>query len=219
MGTDTITEQIILENKNLIYSIANIYKGYANIEDLYQAGCIGLIDAYNHYDSSKNTKFSSFAYIYILGEISKCVREDKSITISKEISSRSSKIEKVKGVLAQELGRYPTDEEVANYLDISIEDYNEAVNSTYCVDSLDNAISDDGNLDLYNVIGATMDIDSMIDLQMALDELDPVDRRIILAHYMYDLTQTEIAKQVGMNQVAVSRHEQKVISKLRQNLK
>ena len=210
---------IILENKNLIYSIANIYKGYASIEDLFQAGCIGIIEAYKRFDSSKNTKFSSFAYPYILGEISKFVRYDKPIKISKDISSLSFKIEKVKNSLSQELGRYPTDEEVAAFLDVDISLYNEAINSIGCVDSLDYKITDDGNVDLYNIVGENMDIDTMIMLNEELSKLDPIDREIILSHYIYDLTQMEIANKTGLNQVAVSRREHKVMTLLRSNLR
>lgn len=209
---------IILENKNLIYSIANIYKGYASIEDLFQAGCIGIIEAYKRYDNSKNTKFSSFAYPYILGEISKFVRQDKPIKISKDISNLSYKIEKVKNNLSQELGRYPTDEEVASFLEVDISLYNEAINSISCVDSLDYKITDDGNLDLHDIIGNNMDIDTMIMLNEELSKLEPIDREIILSHYIYDLTQMEIANKTGLNQVAVSRREQKIMKILRSNL-
>lgn len=210
---------VIMDNKNLIYSIANIYKNYASMEDLFQAGCIGLMEAYNNFDASRNTKFSTFAYPYILGEISKCVREDKPIKISRDISSLSNKIEKVKNMLAQELGRIPSDEEVASYLNVDINIYNEAINSINCVDSLDYQITNDGSMDLYDVIGTSLDMDTMVMLNEELGKLDPLDREIIISHYLYDLTQMEIAKKMGMNQVAVSRREQKVMTRLRTNLK
>ena len=209
---------IILENKNLIYSIANIYKGYASLEDLFQAGCIGIIEAYKKYDKTKNTKFSTFAYPYILGEISTFVRQDKPIKISKDISSLSFKIEKVKNMLAQELGRFPTNQEVADYLNVDINIYNDAINSVGCVDSLDYQITTDGNIDLYDVIGNQIDLDTIVMLNNELSKLDPLDREIILSHYLYDLTQMEIANKIGLNQVAVSRREQKVISLLRSNM-
>ena len=64
-------ENIIIENKNLIYSISNYFSNYKNKEDLFQVGCIGLINAYNNYRDDMNTKFTSYAYPYILGEMKK----------------------------------------------------------------------------------------------------------------------------------------------------
>lgn len=211
-------EKLIIDNKNLIYSIANMYKGYASIEDLFQAGCIGIMKAYEKYNPSFNTKFTSFAYRYILGEISLCANNNKPITISREITSLSSKLDKASDILTQELGKEASPEELAHYLDKDILDVYEAINSNNCVDSLDYTLTSDGKVDMYNIISNNMDIDTMVAIQTELEKLDPIERQIILSHYLYDLSQQEIAKQVGMNQVAVSRCEHKVITKLRKSL-
>ena len=207
----------IIENQNLIYSIASYYKGY-NIEDLFQVGCIGLIEAYQNYDSSKNTKFTTYAYPYILGRISEYVRCDKDIKISKDIYSLNGKIEKVKSMLSQELGRIPTDIEVANYLDIDPYKYSEAVNSMNPIKSLDyEYVGFDTSL--YDIIKDNMDIETMVTLKSELDKLDPIDKEILISRYLYDLNQTEIAKNLNMNQVAISRRSNKVLTKLRSNLR
>ena len=211
-------ENLIFDNKKLIYSVANIYKGLADINDLYQAGCKGLIEAYQKYDNSRNTKFSTFAYPYILGEVSKCVREENPIKVSRDISNISKKIESVRSMCSQELGRSATNEEVASYMGVSIDVFNEAYNSINCVDSLDYTYGDDGNLDMYDMIGESMDIDTIIMIKDELDKLDPIDKQIILSRYMDDLTQVETAKRMGINQVAVSRREQKVISMMKKSL-
>ena len=78
-------EQLILENQNLIYSITKYFEKYANKEDLFQAGCMGMIMAYKNYNPDMNVKFTTYAYPYILGEMKKLVREDKSIKISRNI--------------------------------------------------------------------------------------------------------------------------------------
>ena len=64
-------EQLILEYEKLIYSVMKIFRNYPNKEDLFQVGCIGLINAYNNYNSNINAKFSTYAYSYILGEMKK----------------------------------------------------------------------------------------------------------------------------------------------------
>ena len=66
----------LLEYENLVYSIINKYSGYDK-DDLYQAGIMGLIQAYKNYDSSFNVKFSSYAYYYILGEVTKYINIEK----------------------------------------------------------------------------------------------------------------------------------------------
>lgn len=111
-------EQIIEENKNLIYSISHYFENYPNKEDLFQAGVMGLITAYKNYDASFNNKFTTYAYTYILGEMKKFVREDKGIKISRDITKLNLQIEKTSILLTQKLMRQPTIKELADYLEI-----------------------------------------------------------------------------------------------------
>ena len=211
---DEIERNLIVENKNLIYKIANMYRTQTDIEDLFQAGCIGLVKAYRKYDPSKNVKFTSYAYKYILGEISNIVREDRILPISKEKYSLNKKIETTKSFLTQELQRIPTNDEIAYYLGEDINTIEDTINNFNPIESLDYEYDDTS---LYNMIGNNMDIDTMIDLERELDKLDEDERRIILAQYVYDLSQQEIADMMNMNQVAVSRKKQKIITQMRQN--
>src|SRR5215510_7553556 len=94
-------ESLILKNERLIYSIMKYFDRYQNKEDLFQAGCIGLIEAYHRYDETHGTKFSTYAYDYILGEMRKLVREDKGIKVNRKISSLYLKIEKASILLSQ----------------------------------------------------------------------------------------------------------------------
>ncbi len=211
---DETEKNLIIENKNLIYKIANIYRNQGDIEDLFQAGCVGLVKAYRKYDPTKNAKFTSYAYKYILGEISMSVMSDRTIPVSKEKYSLNKKIENAKLFLIQELQRIPTNEEIAQYLGENVTTIEDTINNFNPIQSLDYELDDSS---LYEVIGNTMDIDTMIDLKIELDKLDEEERKIILAQYVYDLSQTEIAKIMNMNQVAVSRKKQKIITQMRQN--
>ena len=111
-------EQLILKYEKLIYSVMKIFRNYPNKEDLFQVGCIGLINAYNNYNSNINAKFSTYAYSYILGEMKKLVREDKGIKISRNISKLYTQIEKANMYLTQKLMRTPTIKEIAYLLQI-----------------------------------------------------------------------------------------------------
>ena len=205
-------EKIIMENERLIYSIASYFRGYDNKEDLFQVGCIGLIKAYNNYDSNMNVKFTTYAYPYILGEMRKLVREDKSMKISRDISKINLQIEKAYVLLTQKMGKEPTVSEIASFLEVPISLVVDALNSSK-VSSLDDIIYD--NLTVFDVISDTnTDMDTLIALKSSLDELTSEEKEIINLRYMNDLTQMEVSKLLGISQVQVSRKEQKVLVKM-----
>ena len=180
-------EKIIMENERLIYSIASYFRGYDNKEDLFQVGCIGLIKAYNNYDSNMNVKFTTYAYPYILGEMRKLVREDKSMKISRDISKINLQIEKAYVLLTQKMGKEPTVSEIASFLEVPISLVVDALNSSK-VSSLDDIIYD--NLTVFDVISDTnTDMDTLIALKSSLDELTSEEKEIINLRYINDLTQ------------------------------
>ena len=143
------------------------------------------------------------------------VINDRTIPVSKEKYALNKKIEDVKAILTQELERIPTLEEIAEYLDEDISIVKDTINNFNPIESLDYETED--NISLYNIIGNNMDIDAMIDLERELDKLDEDERKILLAQYVYDLSQEETAKMMNMNQVAVSRKKHKIIAQMRQN--
>lgn len=96
-------EDILLENEGLIYSIINKYTYYFDKDDLYQVGVIGLINAYKNYKDDKQTKFSSYAYFYILGEVKKYIYESNVFKVSKELTKINIAIERAKAVLTQKI--------------------------------------------------------------------------------------------------------------------
>lgn len=209
----------LLEYENLVYSIIGKYGGYFDKEDLYQAGMIGLIDAYQHFDNSFNVKFSSYAYYYIVGEVTKFVRENRSVKVSKDIVKLSQSIEKTRDIMRQRLGREPTDTEVSLFMEIDEEKIGEVRVMMQDVQSLDFAYDED--VSLYNSI-SSFDSEtsaSVLDLRDEIDRLNDEERQLISARYYQDMTQSEASKCLGMSQVQVSRKEGKILEKLRQKLK
>lgn len=200
-------EQLILEHEKLIYAVMRYFKNYPNKDDLFQVGCIGLINAYNNYDSNSNTKFSTYAYSYILGEMKKLVREDKGIKISRNISKLYAQIEKTNSYLTQKLMRTPTLQEIASFLEIDEYLVVEALNSTNIlldIDEMQINNTDHNNNDLL--------------LKEELNKLSSEELDLITKRYMEDMTQTEVACSLGMSQVQVSRKEHKVLEKLKKQL-
>jgi RNA polymerase sporulation-specific sigma factor len=202
----------LLDYDGLIYSIINKYSERFDKEDLYQVSMIGLMDAYKHYDKNYDTKFSTFAYYYIVGEVNKYIRESGSLKVSKGLIDLKKKIIKTKEVMTQKLGREPSNLEISIFLDIDENLLDEVMVATDEVDSLD---------DKYEYVSSYEDTcmkDDILDLRMAIDELDEKDRDLILARYFQDLTQSEVSKVMGMSQVQVSRNESKILQKLKTRL-
>lgn len=207
---DLDLKELILKNQNLIYSIASKFRG--DIEDLFQVGCIGLIQASKNYKEDYQTKFTTYAYPYIFGEIYKYVLRNKNIKLSNDVVKLNIAINKAEEFLMQRFNRQPTDLEIASFLEIPANKIAETRNMLETI-SLDRE-EDDNNL--YNLIGSeSKNVDDFILLKDALQKLDKQERDLILKRYFCNMTQSEIAKQDGVNQVSVSRQESKVLTKLR----
>lgn len=209
---------VLLENESLIYSIINKYSSYLSKEDLYQVGVIGLINAYGNFDSSKNTKFSTYAYFYIKGEVKKYIRENMGIKVSRDIVNLGSKIERVKDLLTQKYNRVPNIDELSMYLEIEKEKIIDALEMKNHIRSLDEVINDDGkDVTLNDLIWIEEGYDKLdfINLKDGICMLSPSEKAVIKNRYFKDQTQTETANVLGITQVQVSREEQKALKKLR----
>ncbi|MBR2246594.1 MAG: sigma-70 family RNA polymerase sigma factor [Bacilli bacterium] len=206
----------ILEYENLVYSIINKYKNFDR-EDLYQVGMIGLIDAKRNYKEEVNTKFSTYAYFYILGKVKEYIRKSNPYKISKDIIKLNKSIEKATDIMSQRLGRNPTDLELSLFLEIDEEKIIETRQALQNIKSLD---YNEENIDLYNSIKVEdKNINSdILDLKEAINNLSKEEQNIIIDRYFNDLTQTEVSKELGMSQVQVSRKETKILQKLKATL-
>lgn len=215
---NNITE-LILENEGLIYKIISKYQNYFELEDLYQVAVMGMIKAHKNYQDNFNTKFTSYAYPYILGEVIKYINEFRSIKLNKNTKMLYSQILKAREVLSQKLMKNPTTYELALFLEIEENIIEEVIIANTQVDSLDKIISeDDKNLELYDKFGYC---DSSIEnypLISELEKLPPEERKIIEARYYEDMSQKEVGDTLGMYQVEVSRKEKKILKKLKDNI-
>ena len=209
---------ILLENENIVYSIINKYTYYFDKDDLYQVGMIGLMDAYDHYKDDKNTKFSSFAYFYVLGKVKEYIRNSNMMKVSKELIKLNASIEKARDYLTQKIGSIPTDDDIALFLEIDIESLRQAKEANNLVMSLETENDEEQNL--YSKVGyeEQMYREDILDLRKELDNLSDYDRNIIKKRYEEGLTQSELSKELGINQVKVSRKEKEILTRLRTRL-
>lgn len=211
----------VLEYKKFIYSIARKYSYNENdLEDLYQVGNIGLFHALENYNKNSDTKFSSYAHFYIKGEILKYIRENKLIRVNNDINKLMKSIKKVKEYLTQKNSREPSLEEIAEYLEIPIDEIYMAVNSSMSVKSLDYQMNEDADSNLYDYEayiekGYNEDI---LDLKGELKSLNEEERNLIINRYFLDKSQQETSRELGISQVQVSRKESKILNKIRNNI-
>lgn len=203
-------KELIINNQNLIYSIASKFKG--DKEDLFQAGCLGLLDAYKKYNPNYNTKFTTYAYPFIMGEMYKYVLGDKNIKLSPEIVKLNIAIKKAEDYLTQKFKRGPTDIELSSFLEIPIY---KLVETRNCYQTL--SLDDDTNeSSLYDFVSFDdVSKDDLILLRDALNRLEAKEKELIIKRYFYNKTQQEVANELGINQVKVSREEGKVLTKLK----
>ena len=213
----------IMEYEKLVNKIASKYSNYSNYEDLRQVGMIGLLKAVEKYEVNANTKFSTYAYLWIKGEIIEYLRCDKNIKFSKETISLCKEITLTQEILRNRLNKEPTIKEIAFFLEKDEKEIEEALLSKELVLSFDYSINnndDSKNVELYDCVpyyekGFEADY---LDLYNALDNLSPEEKEIINMRYFEDMTQNEVSKVLGTHQVNISRKEEKILSKLNKSL-
>lgn len=212
-----MTNEMVDMYKNMVYYvIAHNFERYPYKDDLFQAGWIGLTMAYNNFNESFNVKFSTYAYPYIWGEMNRFVKQEKGIKISRNIRSLQFKIEKVKSILEQQLMRTPTTQELASFLEVDVSLIEQALMSNVSIQSMDATLVDDGKeLNYYDVIEAPgVDLNTLVAMKENISKLSKEERKHFELRYMNDYTQSQTAKILGINQVQVSRNEQKIKMKI-----
>ncbi len=224
-GDKAARDMVVTMNIGLVWSIVRRFAGRGHeLEDLFQIGCIGLIKAIDKFDTSFEVRFSTYAVPMITGEIKRFLRDDGIIKVSRSLKEIAGKVRIAKDLLGNKLGREPTIEEISGELKISTEDVVLAIESNAEVESLYKTIyQGDGNA-IYLIDKIEQDKDDnekMLD-QIALREiiatLDEKERNLIELRYFRDKTQTDIAKEMGISQVQVSRLEKKILKVMRERM-
>lgn len=210
---------LIIENEGLIYKIIGKYKNYFELDDLYQVAVMGMIKAYKNYRDGYNTKFTSYAYPYIIGEVIKYINEYRNIKVNRNTKLLYAKILHAKEVLTQKLMKEPNTYELSLFLELDENIIIEVMQANDVVQSLDKVISeDDKNFELYSKIGYIDNTVENYSLISELEKLSPLEKQIIFDRYYSDMSQKEVGRELGMYQVEVSRRERKILQKLKSNI-
>ena len=213
-------DSFVEENLGLVHLCANRFRGKGiEYDDLYGAGCVGLVKAAAAFDRERGVKFSTYAVPVILGEIKRLFRDGGSVKVSRSVRELGMKISRAKEQFTLLRGREPTVSELAEMTCSAPEDVAEAIAMNMPTVSLtDNSDEGgDGQIDIAAPAPDTELVD-ILSLRQALSALDETDRRLIYYRYFKDMTQTQTAKLLDMTQVQVSRREKKLLMILRGNL-
>lgn len=206
------TNELIDTHMGLIKKIAGKFYNIEK-EDLLQVGVIGLLKAYQNFKDTSDAKFSTYAYSYIFGEMYQLANNNRNIKVSKDLLKIYKAVERTRYELAQKMGRIPTNEEVALFLELDVNSVDEALLSAQTMMSLDDEANE---LNLHEVIPAkSADTDLKIAIEDSFKVLNDDEKEIIYSRYYEDLTQSEIAHKLNMTQVMVSRYEKKSLEKMR----
>lgn len=215
-----MTNEQINEYSSYIYSIMKKFKNYKNKEDLFQAGCIGLINAYNRFNPNMGAKFTTYAYLDILGEMYKVVSQDRVVKIGTKMNKLNLKIEKANILLSQKLYRYPTIKELSDYLEIEEEIIENCIKLNSPVINLDETINNEGKELIYydTISNSDIDMDTLVALKQELNNLNENERFLLEKSLIENYTQSELATMLHTNQVQVSRKISKIKEKIKSKI-
>lgn len=212
-------EEVVSKNLGLVHSCAHKLKGRGiEYDDLFQAGCMGLVKAVDAFDYDRGVRFSTYAVPVILGEMRRLFRDGGAIKVSRTLKELSLKVTRMREQLAVELGREPTISQLARRMELDESDIIEALNVSSPPLSL-TAGEDEGGgqIDLPEPSPEER-IADLLSLKQVVGQLEPTDRKLIVLRYFSGKTQTQTAEVLGLTQVQVSRREKKILLALRGKL-
>lgn len=208
------------ENLGLVHLCANRLKGRGiEYDDLYSAGCIGLLKAAEAFDCERGIKFSTYAVPVILGEIKRLFRDGGAVKVSRSLKELSLKAVREREELSKQLGREPTVSELSQKLGINETDTAEALAVSMPPVSLTDSSDENGGgqIDIA-VPSPDAEIGDSLALRQVIGLLEPKDRELIILRYYKGMTQSSAAQKLGMTQVQVSRREKKLLAFMREQL-
>jgi len=215
---DLQREKFIEQNLGLVHSCANRFRGKGiEYEEMYAAGCVGLIKAYDAFDTERGVQFSTYAVPVILGEIKKLFRDGGIVKVTRSIKELSLKINYTRDILQKKLGQEPTLKEIASELGVPVEEIAQAVSAATPPMSLTAAFEDEDGQSEFDIPieSAEEELTNMMGLKYAIKDLDEEEKKIIYRRFFKNKTQSVTAQIMGKTQVQISRKERKIILKMR----
>ncbi|PLT28271.1 RNA polymerase sporulation sigma factor SigF [Peribacillus deserti] len=219
-GDQGARELIVQSNLRLVWSVVQRFlnRGYEP-DDLFQIGCIGLLKSVDKFDLSFDVKFSTYAVPMIIGEIQRFIRDDGTVKVSRSLKEMANKIRRAKDELSKNIGRVPSVNELAEYLELTPEEIIMAQEASRAPSSIHETVFENDG-DPITLLDQIADANESkwfdkIALKEAILELDERERLIVYLRYYKDQTQSEVATRLGISQVQVSRLEKKILKQMK----
>ena len=220
-GNKEASEQLILENTGLIWSVARRYFGRGvDPDDLYQLGCVGFLKAVSGFDLEFGTMFSTYAVPKIAGEIRRFLRDDGTVKVSRTLKEQSASIKTARHRLTGALRREPTLSELSAETGLTPEEIAVAETATASTESIQRETGEDG-FTLEDVLSTEGEEERMIEhiaLREAIGKLPEREQMVVNLRYFHGLTQQKVAGILHVSQVQISRLEKRALEKLREYL-
>ena len=221
-GDTAAREKLIEGNLRLVLSVIQRFdKRGENPDDLFQVGCIGLIKAIANFDPDKQVRFSTYGVPMIAGEVRRYLRDNSAIRVSRSIRDVAYRVLQCKEAMTTTMGREPTLEEIAQALELSPEEVNQALDAVCAPVSLYDPVYADGG-DPLTVMDQVRDTKNTEDgwmdhitLQNAFRALNDREKQILSLRFYDGKTQMEVANSLGISQAQVSRLEKGAIGQMR----
>lgn len=216
----TRRDAFIEQNLGLVHACAGRFRGRGmEYDDLYSAGCMGLVKACDHFDENRGVCFSTYAVPVILGEIKKLFRDGGTVKVSRSVKELGIKASAVREKLLKEMGSEPTVSQIAQRLNASAEQVAMALKAGLPAISLTPAGENDGNRELDIPIDSPEEeLTDRISLQEVMQRLSPEEQKLIRLRYFCGRTQSETARMLNTTQVQISRRERKLLGLMRRQL-
>lgn len=224
-GDKQAKEDLINGNLKLVLSVL---KGYSNrtdnMDDLFQVGCVGLIKAIENFDLSHEVKFSTYAVPMILGEVKRYLRDNNGVRVTRSLKDIAYKGLKVKEMLTNKLNKEPSIKQIANELNLTEYEVNQAFEAMKDVVSMSEPIYNEGGDTIYlsEQIADNkqkVELDMLIMLKEALKSLKSKERFIIYKRYFEGITQMELSEEIGISQAQISRIEKNSLETMKKLIK
>lgn len=219
-GDDGAKEELVKENIPLVKSVVKRFKGRGEYDDLMQLGSIGFIKAIQNFDETYGVRFSTYAVPMISGEIKRFLRDDGAVKVSRWAKTLAQKINVFIDEKLKSGEKEPTVDEIAQNFGVEAEQVVFAMDTGHYLLSLSSTVGDDDITLEDKIVGDRSpdeDLDKIM-LKDFIEDLPEREKKVIILRYFRDKTQSEIAAELGVSQVQVSRIECKVLQKLKDKL-
>lgn len=223
-GDDEAKEILLTENSSLLKSILKRYLGKGvEYDDLYELACMGFLKAISGFDEQFKVRFSTYAVPMIAGEIKRFLRDDGSVKVSRALKKTAREMNRYIEQFSSEQGRQPTPKELAKVFSMDESEVVFTLGSARMPLSIYEQADykDEKSVTLADRLPAKDSQDEMIDkmiLKSAIAQLKERERKIVFLRYFRDMTQSEVAREIGVSQVQISRIESRIMAQLQKEL-